>query len=79
VAITSATSGASIRYTTDGVTAPTETVGTLYSGPVSIGATTTLKAIAYENGYIDSIVTSATYTVAQAIPPQQAGFEIVTP
>jgi len=78
VAITSATSGASIRYTTDG-SAPSETNGTIYSGPVSIGATAVLKAIAYENGYSDSTVTSANYTVAQAIPPQQAGLEIVTP
>jgi rhamnogalacturonyl hydrolase YesR len=65
VTITSATSGVSIRYTTDGVTPPTETVGTLYSGPVPISATTTLKAIAYKGGYTDSIVTSGTYTILQ--------------
>ncbi|MGA3008472.1 MAG: chitobiase/beta-hexosaminidase C-terminal domain-containing protein, partial [Opitutaceae bacterium] len=37
VAITSATSGASIRYTTNGGT-PSETAGTLYSGLVNISA-----------------------------------------
>jgi hypothetical protein len=62
VTISDSTSGASIRYTTDGST-PSETVGTLYSGSVSIAATTTLKAIAYESGYTDSNVASATYTI----------------
>ncbi len=62
VTISTTTSGASIRYTTDGST-PSETAGTLYSGPVSIGATTTLKAIAYKSGMSDSSVTSATYTI----------------
>ena len=62
VAITSSTSGASIRYTTDGST-PSATVGTLYSGPVSIGSTLTLKAIAFKTGSNDSTVTSAIYTI----------------
>src|SRR5579859_5349176 len=62
VTISTATSGASIRYTTDGST-PSETAGTLYSGPVSIGSTATLKAIAYESGMTDSSVSSATYTI----------------
>src|SRR5580700_8743287 len=64
VTITSATSGALIRYTTDGST-PSETAGTLYSGTaVSIGSTTTLNAIAYETGFTDSAVTSGTYTIS---------------
>jgi uncharacterized repeat protein (TIGR03803 family) len=67
VTIASATGGASIRYTTDGVTAPTETVGTLYSGPVTVSANATLQAIAYESGYVDSTVASATYTIS--LPP----------
>jgi len=62
VSMTSATSGASIRYTTDG-SAPTEINGTLYSTPVSISSTTTLKAVAYESGFTDSTVTSGTYTI----------------
>ena len=65
VTMTSTTSGASIRYTTDGST-PSEINGTLYSGPVSISATTTLQAIAYESGMIDSTVTSGTYTIGSA-------------
>jgi hypothetical protein len=63
VTITSATSGATIRYTTNGTT-PSQTNGTVYSAPVSIAATTTLKAIAYKSGMTDSTVTSATYTIS---------------
>jgi hypothetical protein len=66
VAISSATSGALIRYTTDGST-PSETVGTLYSGPVTISATTTINAIGYSVGLIDSTVTSATYTISPVV------------
>ncbi|HTB81860.1 MAG TPA: choice-of-anchor tandem repeat GloVer-containing protein [Opitutaceae bacterium] len=71
VTITSATSGASIRYTTDG-SAPTKTHGTVYSKAVSITATTTLQAITYKTGFIDSPVTSATYTIT---PPPTLNFE----
>jgi hypothetical protein len=63
VTISTTTSGASIRYTTDGVTTPTSTTGTLYSGPVAINATTTLQAIAYKSGMTESTVTSGTYTI----------------
>jgi hypothetical protein len=63
VTITSATSGATIRYMTDGST-PTSTSGTVYSGPVLISATTTLRAIAYKSGMTDSSVTTATYTIS---------------
>jgi hypothetical protein len=62
VAMTSATTGAFIRYTTDGST-PTASVGTLYSGPVAITSTKTLKAIASKTGMDDSALTSGTYTV----------------
>lgn len=65
VAIATTTGGATIRYTTDGST-PSETHGTVYAGPVTIAATTTLQAIAYESGFSDSTVTSGTYTIAAA-------------
>lgn len=63
VTITSATTGATIRYTTDGGT-PTSTSGTVYSGPVAISSTTTLKAIAYMAGMTDSSVTTEIYTIS---------------
>ena len=62
VYITSATAGASIRYTTDGST-PSSTTGTIYSGPVSIGSATTLKAIAYKTGMSNSAITTGAYTI----------------
>ncbi len=68
VTISTTTSGASIRYTTDGST-PSETAGTLYNGtPVAIKASTVLNAIAYEAGMTDSSIVSATYTLAVAPP-----------
>lgn len=62
VTITTATDGATIRYTTDGST-PTASAGTVYSGPVPIGVTTTLKAIAYKAGSTNSTVTTGLYTI----------------
>jgi len=62
VSITSTTGGASIRYTTDNST-PSETAGTLYSGPVNIATTTTLKGIAFETGFTDSTITTGLYTI----------------
>jgi|GEM_PF-367871 len=62
VSISSATSGASIRYTTNGST-PTSTTGTLYSGPITISTTTPLKAIAYLSGLTPSPVGGGTYTI----------------
>ena len=60
--ISTTTGGASIRYTTNGTT-PSSTVGTVYSSPVSISATCTLEAIAYETGLTNSAVTSGVYTI----------------
>ena len=62
VTITSASPGVSIRYTTDGST-PTETAGTIYSGPVNISSNITLQAIAFGGGFADSSVTSANYMI----------------
>ena len=61
VSITSATNGALINYTADG-SAPTETAGTRYTGPITVSSSTTLRAIAYETGMTDSAVTTSTYS-----------------
>jgi hypothetical protein len=77
VTITTATSGASIIYTTDG-TLPSEnggtiTHGTLYSGPVSISATTTLEALAFKSGMFDSAAASSAYTISTPPPAASGG------
>jgi hypothetical protein len=64
ITLTSATSGASIYYTTDGTT-PTS-ASTLYTGAVVITTSTTLKAIAVQSGMTDSGVLTAEYTVYMA-------------
>lgn len=63
VTIESTTNGATIYYTTDGST-PT-TSSTQYNGPITVNETTTIKAIAVKEGWYDSEVASATYTVLQ--------------
>ena len=65
VTLSTATSGATLRYTTDGST-PTSTTGTVYSGAITVASTTTLKAIAYKSGLADSSVVTATYTITPA-------------
>lgn len=63
VGITSATPGATIRYTTDG-SLPT-TTSTIYSGPINISATTVLRATAFSPSanIPNSFVESNTYFI----------------
>src|SRR5207244_122389 len=66
VTISSTTAGASIHYTTDGST-PSATVGTVYSGPVTVNATQTINAIAFKTGLTSSAVASASYIVPVSV------------
>ena len=67
VSISSATAGATIRYTIDG-SIPGSTNGYIYNGPVQISTTTTIKAISIKTGYTNSVIASAAYT----LPPKVA-------
>jgi len=67
VSITTTSTGANIRFTTDGTT-PSEIVGTQYTGPVTIGVNTSFKAIAYGANYANSLVTSVVYNIKVATP-----------
>jgi hypothetical protein len=60
VEITSATPDAQIRYTLDG-SPPSDTRGTIYSGPITISKTTTLRAIAYKPGFQPTNIDTQTY------------------
>lgn len=61
VSINSATSGATIRYTTNGSN-PTNS-SNIYSGSLTLNSSATLKARAFKSGMNDSGVTSASYTI----------------
>ena len=61
VTISTTTSGATIRYTTDG-TDPGPS-STQYTAPIAITAAVTIKAIATASGFADSAVGSAAYTI----------------
>ena len=62
VTILTATSGASIYYTTDG--SVPSSASTLYTTPVSISVDTTIKAIAEKTGYINSDIGTANYVIS---------------
>lgn len=74
VTITDATAGAVIRYTTNG-TVPSETNGTVYTGPFTVAATATVKAVAYKAGLAGSDITSSIITIVQA----KAATPVITP
>ena len=62
VTISTSTSGATIRYTTNG-SAPSETSGAVYTGPITVANSATIKSIAYESGMADSEISAATYVI----------------
>lgn len=67
VTISCSTSGATIRFTTNGAD-PTST-STIYSTPISVpaGSVTTLKAIAYKTDWTPSAIGSAIYTITGTV------------
>jgi hypothetical protein len=66
VVLSSTTTGASIRYTTDG-SEPSETEGTIYTTPISVNASMTIKAIAYRSDWDSSSVNSEDYIITGSI------------
>ena len=60
LSITTETTHAVVRYTTNGVP-PSATNGLIYTGPILISGTTTLRAAAFLNGYLPSNVDTQSY------------------
>ncbi|MBR4966707.1 MAG: chitobiase/beta-hexosaminidase C-terminal domain-containing protein, partial [Bacteroidaceae bacterium] len=71
VEITNIADGATAYYTTDGTT-PSATNGTEYTASFEITATTTVKAVAVNEG-VSSEVASATYTKNEPVTPPAEG------
>jgi len=75
VTLTSATTGATVRYTdsadaagpTDG-SEPTATTGIVYGGTINVGSTRVLRAAAFAPGMIPSAVVSFTYLIGEPAP-----------
>ena len=66
VALTTATAGATIRYTTDG-SEPTATTGVLYSSAIAVSANVAIRARAFKSGMIPSSSTTNTYLINESV------------
>ncbi len=62
VTVSSATVGATIRFTTDG-SDPTESTGTVYTAPVAVGENQTIKAIAFKTDLTTSAIATTAYVI----------------
>ncbi|MFC1601610.1 lamin tail domain-containing protein [Candidatus Sumerlaeota bacterium] len=74
--ISTATPGATIRYTTDG-SWPTATHGDIYSTTMTVSATTVLRAMAYKTGWVATDVDTQTYLFLDQVivqPDWPAGY-----
>lgn len=60
VAVSCATEGAIIRYTTDG-SVPTTTSGSAYKGPIHVGRTTVLRAVGFREDWRPSRTATRSY------------------
>ncbi len=71
VTVETATEGAEIRWTTDG-SAPGPTHGRVYTGPIPVSGTTTLRAAAFLSGYLPTDVDTQTYVFLDQVTRQAA-------
>ncbi len=69
VEITSATPGASIRYTSDG-SSPTPTRGNLYSSPFIVTSSSVIRSIAYKPGMVPTNIDAQSYLFTSDIVTQ---------
>jgi hypothetical protein len=67
VMMSDATPGATIYYTTDG-SDPTTFASTVYSSPIVVSSSETIKAIAAASGYSNSFIGAAVYSLPSQVP-----------
>ena len=71
LSITTATPGATIRFTTDG-SWPSETSGTIYTGAITIDRAMSVKALAYRAGYVSTNIDTHSYILVDSVLEQTA-------
>jgi len=62
VSLSSSTCNVTFYYTTNGST-PT-TSSTLYTGPITVSSSETIKVLAVKAGFMDSVIASAAYVIS---------------
>jgi hypothetical protein len=67
VTISDVTPNSAIFYTTDGTTP--STASTQFTAPIMVNSTETIEAVAAADGFSNSAVATATYTIGSAGPP----------
>ena len=77
VTIACDTPGAVIRYTTNG-TAPTESTGTVYSAPITVNASTVIRAAAFAPGLAPTNVDTHSYLIPETVAAQPTMATTVT-
>jgi hypothetical protein len=77
VTLTPTIPGSTIRYTTNG-SKPTMSSGTIYSSPIDVSGTTTLRAIAYHPGGPEPVINTHTYVFVDDVVNQGAMSTAIT-
>lgn len=78
VAISTTTDGATIYYTMGANPDDPTTSSSVYSTPIEITEATTIKAMAVKDGYNNSSIASASYTIATPLTTMQEIFDAAT-
>jgi len=69
VTITSAMTGVTIRYTTDG-SAPSTTNGQIYTGPIAVNRPLVVRAAGFRSGFLPSAVETHSYLLLDKVQQQ---------